>query len=131
MRGCKVTITTVADGQEHTIIRDGEAELGIGEITVKYREENADIVLRLTGNRAEIERVGDYSLSLALEEGAVCEGRIGLGDSYGSVQTLAHKVAYVVRKDAVMLSLHYDLIFGEEPQTVKLRLLARFIGGTA
>ncbi len=126
MKKCKVTITTTADGQENTITREGEMSLSAGAAVLRYREENALVCLSLQGACAEISRQGDYSLFLDLRQGETREGRIGIGGSEGEISTFAHKVAYSMGKDSLLVLLEYDLLFGGEAQKMKLRVLSRF-----
>lgn len=127
MKACKVTIITNTDGQENTVVRDGCMELSLSQVFITYQEENAVVTLRLQGENAEIERKGDYSLHLNLKRGVLQDGQIGLGDSCGGVQTLAHRIQYSVTKNSVLASLRYDLLFGEEKQAMQLRIISRFL----
>ena len=122
----KVTITTSADGRENTIVRDGEMELSLQSAFLSYREENAIVMIKFQGDYAEIERQGDYTLRLNLKRNEITKGSIGLGGSEGEIQVITRKLSYSVTKDALLASLHYDLLFGAEIQSMKLRLLSRF-----
>ena len=128
MQTCKMTLTTSVDGVENTITREGEMEISLNETILRYREENAFVLLKLQGESAEIERQGDYSLRLTLQSGKLCEGEIGIGGNAGGIHTYTHKVQYSVSKDALLLSLHYDLIISGEKQVMKLRLISRLKG---
>ncbi len=124
MKKCKVTIITTVDGQESSIVREGEMTLSAGGACLRYREENALVCILLQGERAEISRNGDYSLFLHLERGQTREGRLGLGGSEGEIGVVAHKVGYSMGKDSLLALLEYDLLFGGETQKMKLRLHA-------
>ena len=126
MKKCKLTITTTADGQESSILREGEMEITLTSVTLRYREENAYVFIVLQGERVEIERQGDYSLRLHLKRGELTDGSLGIGGTDGTIQTFTHKVAYSTSKDSLLLSLQYDLIISGETQAMKLRLLGRF-----
>ena len=54
-------------------------------------------------------------------------GEIGIGGAGGEIHTFAHRVAYSVSKDSLLLSLKYDLLISGEKQEMKLRLLARLV----
>ena len=125
MKECRLTITTIANGEENSIMRKGKMQLLPLSVQIVYCEENAEIHLSVEKDCAYIERKGDYTLSLHLQQGQQKEGCIGIGGSNGSVGVFAHKVAYSISKDSLLLSLHYDLLFGTEKQEIKLRLLAR------
>lgn len=127
MKKCRVTITTAVDGSEHTITREGEMELSIASATVIYREENASTRIRLDGECADIERVGDYTMKLHLVSGEVTEGEIGLGGSAGPIHSLTHRVQYSTTEQSLLLSLRYDLIISGEAQKMKIRLNARYL----
>ena len=126
MKACKVTMTTKTDGQENTIVRDGEIEATASCVTIVYQEENALVSLRLQKERAEIERKGDYSLRLRLEKGTLQKGELGLGGSCGEMQVFTHGIQYSITETSVLASLRYDLLFGEEKQEISLRLVSRF-----
>lgn len=126
MENCQVTITTIIDGNESQIIRHGEMETSVSEVKICYREENATVFLSTQNGRIEIERKGDYSLRLTLEQGKQSVGILGIGGAEGEVLTFAHQVAYSVSKNSVLMALKYDLIISGEIQEMKLRLLARF-----
>ena len=96
-------------------------------VTLRYKEENAFIVVLLRGESAEIERVGDYTLRLQLKRGEMTQGILGMGGMDGEIETFTHKVAYSMTKDSLLLSLQYDLIISGEIQKMKLRVLGRYI----
>ena len=125
MQPCHVSITTCVDETENTITRKGMMQLSVLSAQLYYREENAEVTILLKKDGAFIERRGDYNLKLTLKKGKVCDGAIGIGGNEGAVQTFTHKIAYSTGKDSLLLSLHYDLIIGNEIQKMKLRLLAK------
>lgn len=126
MKTCRLTITTIADGVENSIVREGKMELALSGAELVYREENALVAVKLHDSMAEIIREGDYTLRLFLEEGKQTLGAIGIGGAEGEIQTFARRIAYSVSKDSLLLSLHYDLMISGETQEMKLRLLSRF-----
>ena len=126
MKSCRMTITTATDGQENSIVRDGDMKLSCSSALLRYQEENAFVIMKIEGEVVEIERQGDYTLHLKLKKNEILEGSIGIGGSEGPIQAVARKVSYSVTKDSILLSLHYDLIFGVEIQTIKLRVISRF-----
>ena len=126
MEQCRLTITTVVNGEESSILRVGKMKLMPLSAELSYKEENADIHLKVENNCAWIERQGDYTLFLPLKEQELRQGTIGIMGSEGEVGVFAHKIAYSIGKNSLMLSLHYDLLFGEEKQEMKLRILSRF-----
>ena len=126
MQKCKFTIWTSADGQTSVLESEGEMSLDREEVRLAYREDNAFVSLIVQGERAQISREGDYSLRLLLKRGEKLDGLLGIGDGQGKIQTVAHKINYSITKDSLLLLLEYDLLFGEEKQEMKLRLLSRF-----
>lgn len=127
MKKCRVNITTVVDGQENSIVREGEMELSTLTTTLIYREENASTRIRLENERAEIERIGDYTMRLNLIRGEMTEGEIGLGGSSGVIQSFTHRIQYSVTEQSLLLSLRYDLIISGEVQKMQIRLTARYL----
>ena len=126
MRKCSLTITTIADGTENTIIREGEMDLSLDKVQLFYREENAAVYLQVQGETAKVERQGDYSLRLHLVRGQRTKGELGIGGSSGEIETLARAVQYSVRENSLLISLKYDLIISGERQSMQLRLLGRY-----
>ena len=128
MEQCRLTITTVVNGEESSILRVGKMKLMPLSAELSYKEENADIHLKVENNCAWIERQGDYTLFLPLKEQELRQGTIGIMGSEGEVGVFAHKISYSIGKNSLMLSLHYDLLFGDEKQEMKLRILSRCNG---
>lgn len=126
MKPCRLTITTIADGVETSITREGKMKLALSEAELFYQEETARVSIKLRNSTAEIAREGDYTLHLHLQEGAQTVGSIGIGGSEGEIQTFARRIAYSVSNDSLLLSLQYDLLISGERQKMKLRLLSRF-----
>ena len=129
MRACKVTITTLADGVENSIARNGEMDLSALGGILRYTEENASVEITLKDETATVERQGDYSLLIPLKKDVLCNGQLGICGNVGDVQTYTHKIAYTTTKDSLLLVLHYDLIISGETQKMRLRLLARYVEG--
>ena len=126
MKKCRVTITTVVDGQENTITRMGEMEFS-PEVTLIYREENGATRIYLAGEKADIERIGDYTMHLYLARGELTDGEIGLGGVSGGIQSFAHRIQYSVTAQSLLLVIHYDLMISGEVQKMQIRLTARYL----
>ena len=127
MKKCRVTITTVVDGQENTITREGEMDLSLASATLIYREDNAATRIHLKDEKAEVERIGDYTMRLRLIRGELTDGEIGLGGSSGGIQSFTHRVQYSITEQSLLLSLKYDLIISGETQKMQIRLTARYL----
>lgn len=125
MKPCYLTITTTADGVETELSREGEIELSVNKTVLVYKEEQAIVRFTLQGERALVERQGDYSMRLCLERGKKCEGALGLGGAEGLIYTYTYRVAYSIGNNSLLASLRYDLLINDEPQEMKIRLLAR------
>lgn len=125
MLSCKITLTTAVDGKETQIVRTGSVFLSLCKSIVRYEEDNAELTLIFEKNGVKLQRRGDYALSLLLKQGEECGGTLGFGGSVGNIRVYAHKIGYSLGKDSLLASLHYDLIFGEERQEMKLRLYVK------
>ena len=125
MQACKLTITTLVDGQKTEFSCQGELELSTFTAILRYREENAIVTLSWNGESVSIDRQGDYTLRLFLQRGARTVGSIGIGGNEGEVEVETHRLDYAVRKNSLLAMLHYDLIIGGEAQRMQLRISAR------
>ena len=125
MLSCKITLTTAVDGKETQIVRTGSVFLSLCKSIVRYEEDNAELTLIFEKNGVKLQRRGDYALSLLLKQGEECGGTLGFGEAVGDIRVYAHKIGYSLGKDSLLASLHYDLIFGEERQEMKLRLYVK------
>ncbi len=121
---CKLTVCTNADGVKNKIVRMGKIEEKEGRVRLSYREENAEVCLLVSGNRAEIRREGDYSLFLPLLEGATTQGGLGLGGSQGQVSVTCRRVECTRVEETTKISLKYALLFGEDSQKMQLEITA-------
>ena len=125
MKACRLTIATTVDGTKTEISRDGCFEVAPLFAKLQYREENAEVSLVLENGVVQIQRTGDYTLRLTLQEGETNEGTLGINGSEGILQVKTKRVAYTTTENSLLLSLHYGLLMGEEVQEMKLRLFAR------
>lgn len=125
MNTCDLTITTAVDGQESKISRTGKIDYTDGTTVLEYHEENAQVRILLKDGRAEIDRRGDYSLKLLLEEGKRTQGNIGVGGSEGQIGIHASRVQYAETEGVLRIFLQYTLLFGAETQRMKLHICAK------
>jgi uncharacterized beta-barrel protein YwiB (DUF1934 family) len=126
MQSCKLTITTSVDEQENTVVYDGKIDKGEANTVLTYEDGASRVCITLQKGVAFIDRQGDYSLRLRLEEGETHESNLGINGAEGKVFTRAHRVKYTLDRNIFKLSLRYDLIFTEnEVQKMKLNLKAQ------
>lgn len=125
LQNCTVEISTTVDGVETQIKRKGKLGLFPRSVELSYTDENANVQLRLQGETATIERTGDYTLRLCLENGQTRSGWLGIGGAEGELQVFTRKIAYLIGKNSLLASLQYTLRIGDEPQEMKLRISAR------
>ena len=90
MKNCKLTITTIVNGEESSIIRKGKMQLNATSAQIVYQDEDATVHIRLEKNCAYIERKGDYTLSLNLVQGEHGTGKIGIMGSDGEIGVDTH-----------------------------------------
>lgn len=126
MKKCRITVASSADGRENEIVRDGEMEISglCGKIC--YQDGQASVEIKIEKDQTVITRSGDYDMRLTLCKGEICAGMLGIMGSQGQVFTQTHKLSYSITERSLLLSAHYDLLFGEERQAMKIRLHARF-----
>ncbi len=125
MQSCKITIATTVDNKTTEIVREGTMALSSQGAWICYSEEGAEVTLVFEGNAVAIERRGDYTMRLYMKKGEIREGTLGIGGAEGQVQTKTTRLAYSLTETSFMLSLHYDLIIGEETQKMRIRLFAK------
>ncbi len=125
MQACRVTIATTVDGKTTEIVRDGKMLLDYACAKIYYEEENANVAVSFENGQVFIEREGDYTMRLMMKKGETCDGVLGIGGSEGYVQTKTERIAYSLKEDSFMLSMHYDLLIGNETQKMRIRLFAK------
>lgn len=125
MQPCKVTIATSADNEKTEITREGYCSIFEGGVKLRYEEAGTSVTLSLENGEVFIDRVGDYTLRLHLKKGEVTNGVLGINGAKGAVEVKTTRIAYAITKNSLLLSLHYLLIIGEEPQKMKLRIFAK------
>ena len=124
MKHCTISITTTVDGQQTTVKRQGEMALTASSAQLSYAEENAAVALSLFASHGEVVRTGDYSLRLPLKAGESTKGEIGIGGAQGEVEVYTDKLAFSTSENSLLACLHYHLIFGQEKQSMQLRIHA-------
>lgn len=123
MQACEFKITTTVDEKENTIIYDGKIDVSDTMVVLTYQEGASQVCITLQKGVAFIDRQGDYTLRLHLEEGKLHESGLGIGGAEGNVLTKTHRVKYSLEGKVFKLSLRYDLIFmADEVQKMKLNL---------
>lgn len=122
---CVLRIKTSVDLTETEIVRSGKLVQNVNGMSVSYREENAEVKIILSPQKAEVVRNGDYGLKLCLEEKKNTSGILEIGGNEGKVDVYTHEVFFGTSQGLTLIRLHYDLYFGKEKQEMKLRILIR------
>ena len=125
MQACQVMLSTKADGAGNEILREGKIEIFPRATNLVYHEDNAVVKISLHGERAEVVREGDYTLSLVLKSGETTKGKIGINGNEGEILTKTYAVEYKIAENYVVAHLKYDLLISGEKQEMELRLLAK------
>ncbi len=125
MRICKLTIVSSADEQTSKTVRMGKWENADEGVRLFYREASAQVELVISGDRATVNRQGDYSLRLPLIVGAQTQGMLCVSGSEGALPVYTRSVTCVNRRDGFELLLEYELLFGEERQRMILKITAQ------
>lgn len=125
MKACQLTITTVTDGKETHFTTAAQAEITAINAKIEYMENDTQVLIEVEENTVKIFREGDYTLHLTVQEGVLTQGTLGIGGSNGALSVLGKKVNYSLQKDSLLLSMQYDLLFGDERQEMKIRLFAK------
>lgn len=119
-----LTIVTTVDGTESRFSCKAEMEIKSLSAVLRYSDENATVLIRVDGDGVTIERDGDYSMRLFLQEGKRTVGSLSIAGNTGDVGVETQKIAYSIGKKTFLMQLHYSLIFGEEKQDMRIRLLS-------
>jgi uncharacterized beta-barrel protein YwiB (DUF1934 family) len=127
MKNSKITITTTIDNQSTETVRAGQALLTPFNARAVYNESNAQVVISLEDGVLRIVRTGDYTQTLLFKNGETLEGSLGIGGAEGVIYTKTHKLAFSLSDTSMLLSLHYSLLIGDEPQDVKIRMFIKTI----
>ena len=125
MENVFLTISTTVDGTETQLSCNAEMESTLTSATLRYRDENAEVLIFVNGSKAVLQRKGDYGLYLPLEENTQTVGTLSIGGNEGSVEIYTSRLGYSIRKNTLLMQLHYTLNFGNEKQEMRLRIHAR------
>lgn len=126
MQPCRIEISTKTDGKETRVVKAGRMQLSSTSLALLYEENGGQVELTMQNGAVEISRKGDYSMFLHLEKGRITDGFIGVNGQSGKMQTRTNRLAYALNEKSALFSLHYDLLIGEEPQEMKLRIFAQY-----
>ena len=124
MQYCTITIATTVDGEQTTAKYQGNMQVTSSSVRLTYTDDSATVSIYLTATHGEIVRKGDYSLQIPLKTGETLQGMIGVNDNQGEVGVLTDKIAFSTSENGVLAQLHYQLIFGQERQVMRLRIHA-------
>ncbi|MBQ7879613.1 MAG: DUF1934 family protein [Clostridia bacterium] len=112
MHKCRITVASSADGQENGLVLSGELQLFGTTATLCYQDGDASVEIAVEKEQTVITRRGDYEMCLTLRKGEICTGTLGIMGSEGQVFTQTHALSYSVSERSLLLSAHYDLLFG-------------------
>ena len=124
MQYCTITIATSVDGKQTTAKYQGNMQASASSVRLAYTDGNATVSIALNATQGEIVRDGDYSLQLPLKTEETTQGTIGVNGSQGEVGVYTSKIAFSTSENGVLAQLHYQLIFGQERQVMRLRIHA-------
>ena len=125
MKNCKITITTAIDNQSTETTREGQALLTPFKAKALYNEVGAQVEISLEEELLRIVRTGDYTQTLLFKNGETLEGKLGIGGSEGVIYTHTEKMIFSLSDSSLLLSLHYSLLIGDEPQDIKIRMFIK------
>ena len=125
MQPCFLKIVTVIDGEESIFSKEAEMELFPQSAKLRYFENGGRVSLCISDGQVAVEREGDYILRLLLKEGGRNRGIIGLPGAEGEVETITHKIGFAIKKNSLLMSMKYTLLFDSGKQEMHLRLVAR------
>ena len=120
-----LTISTTVDGEESRYSCNAEMEYTALSALLRYRDQNAEVTVSVSGNGAVVERKGDYGLYLPLKENERTTGTLSVAGNEGSVEIYTERLAYTIRKNTLLMQIHYALYFGSEKQEMRLRIHAK------
>ena len=119
-----MTIRTTVDQVESRFSCKAEMELSSLSALLRYTEENAVVSIEVGKKETLIERRGDYSMRLCLQENTRTQGSLSIGGGEGILEVFTKRIDYSITKNSLLLRLDYTLHFGDEVQEMALRLKA-------
>lgn len=129
MQACQLTITTTIEDRESKLSVKGEMELSLLCAKLVYKDENAVVTIQIDEKSVEIQRVGDYSLTLSLIEKKQTKGSLGILGATGDIAVYTDKLSYSVGTNSVLMLAQYTLLVNGQPQKTTIRLQAKAING--
>ena len=127
IRKCDLTLKSIVDGTENTFFAEGRLENFGEKIKVCYREDPAVIHVTFHEGKAWIDREGDYSLCLALNEGELTQGEIGINGNVGELEIRTHKIEFSYLDNQLSARLRYDILLGDGVQEMELIIQAKAV----
>ena len=127
IRKCDLTLKSIVDGTENTFFAEGRLENFGEKIKVCYREDPAVIHVTFHEGKAWIDREGDYSLRLALNEGELTQGEIGINGNVGELEIRTHKIEFSYLDNQLSARLRYDILLGDGVQEMELIIQAKAV----
>ena len=128
MQKTTLTLITIADGKETRETHEAEVELTDSSAVLRYQTEDGVSRIMVRNGYAEVERKGEYALFLPLQESAITQGSLFVGESSGSISLSTDSVQYSQNETGIMFRLKYQLLFNEEKQEMRVSGYARSNG---
>ena len=99
MKPCFLKIVTVVDGEESIFSQEAEMELFSESAKLRYFENGGKVSLHISNGQVTVAREGDYILRL--------------------------KIGFAIKKNSLLMSMKYTLLFDSGKQEMHLKLVAR------
>ncbi len=125
MKKCRLSIATMADGEKSGFLTDGRFDFTDCSLKLRYAQDGCVVLLELKNREVYINREGEYSLFLHLIENQKTQGQLGITGNKGEISVYTYEISYETKEKSLKLQLRYDLLFGGEPQKMRLTILAK------
>ena len=119
---CKVWITTLQDGKRSVFHSDGSYERTERGVKVAYSDNEDLVELLVEPPTAAMERRGETGLCVRFVQGETTEFSLGLGEMKGTIPVMTRLVELGEGQDRILISLHYDLLFGKTSTQFQLKI---------
>ena len=125
MQNCALTISTMIDGKESVISQKGAFKDYGDTVEISYLDGESKTQVCVGKNTATIRREGDYGMELSLIKGERTQGSLLIAGSVGRIELFTHLAEYLRKSDKYLITLRYDILYGEEEQRTQVRILVK------